>query len=143
MPSSRLTNGAHPILEIFEISKSFLGVPSGFVLSHIICPLNSINLAIESKSTYAYKFKICGYGGKYTIGTISNETAIYWFELGDGLLERFISTYDREVIIEKYSIPEKYHENLGWSWTDFSDISDAYGPFLEIGSRFFSFRPGI
>ena len=96
--------------------------------------MNSINLATESKSTYAYKFKICGYGGKYTIGTISNETAIYWSKLGDGLLERFISTYDREVIIEKYSIPEKYHENLGWSWTDFSDISDAYGPFLEIGS---------
>ena len=95
--------------------------------------MNLINSATESKSTYAYKFKICGYGGKYTIGTISNETAIYWSKLGHGVLEKFISTNDREVIIEKYSIPEKYHENLGWSWTDFSDISMLM-PFLEIGS---------
>ena len=75
--------------------------------------MNSINSATESKSTYSYKFKICGYGGNYTIRTISNEIAIYWSKLGDGILEQFISTYDKEVIIEKYSIAEKYHENLG------------------------------
>ena len=97
--------------------------------------MNTIKSSTKSKTFYAYKFKICGYGGKYTIGSISNEMASYWSKLGDDVLNNFISTDDKEEIIEKYNVPEKYHEELAWmNWTDFSDISDVCGPFIESGA---------
>ncbi len=96
--------------------------------------MSSIKSSTKSKTTYAYKFKIIGYGGKFTIGTISNEIATYWSKLGEGVLEEYISTDDKEEIIERYNIPDKFHEELGWSWTDFSDVSDVCGPFVEIGA---------
>ena len=57
--------------------------------------MNPIKSSTKSKTFYAYKFKIYGYGGKYTIGSISNDIASYWSKLGDDVLNNFISTDDK------------------------------------------------
>ena len=94
--------------------------------------MNSIKSSTKTKTFYAYKFKICGYGGEYKIGSINNDIATCWSKLGDGVLDDFISARDKEEIIEKYNIPEKYHEELGWlDWSDFTDISNVCGPLLD------------
>ena len=59
--------------------------------------MNSIKSSTKTKTFYAYKFKICGYGGKYTIGSINNDIASCWSKLGDGVLVRVVPAKDANI----------------------------------------------
>ena len=46
IPVSKLVNGRHPSFFIFFIFKTFLGVPSGYLLSSKILPVKPVSLDI-------------------------------------------------------------------------------------------------
>ena len=51
IPVLRLIVGCHPIALAREISNNLRGVPSGLLVSHLIVPLNPVEIAISSASS--------------------------------------------------------------------------------------------
>lgn len=86
--------------------------------------MTQLETAKTSTDTTCFTLAIYGCGGEHTIGTASTEVASYWEE-EDEIFQEYMFSWDRDEVIEKYNISEKYHLK---EWNELDDLAHINGP---------------
>ena len=81
-----------------------------------------------STQTYNFSLEINGKGGEHTIGTVKNEVAKYWQTDGIKFFEEYMFSCDKQELIKKYSIPEKFQLK---DWNELDDLCHLNGPEIK------------
>ena len=65
-----------------------------------------------------------GCGGEHTIGFIDIEAGSYW-KKNDEIFQEYMFSWDRNEVVDKYNIPEKYQLK---DWNEIDDLAHLNGP---------------
>lgn len=88
--------------------------------------MTQLESLITSTEEKCYMLTVKGCGGEHTIGFIDIEAASYW-KKNDKIFQEYMFSWDRNEVVDKYNIPEKYQLK---DWNEIDDLAHFNGPEL-------------
>ncbi len=86
--------------------------------------MTQLESLITSTEEKCYMLTVKGCGGEHTIGFIDIEAASYW-KKNDEIFQEYMFSWDRNEVVDKYNIPEKYQLK---DWNEIDDLAHLNGP---------------
>ncbi len=86
--------------------------------------MTQLESLITSTEEKCYMLTVNGCGGEHTIGFIDIEAATYW-KKNDEIFQEYMFSWDRNEVVDKYNIPEKYQLK---DWNEIDDLAHLNGP---------------